>query len=129
MVARQTLRDHIVEHPEFAFELISRVIRRARMATANARNMALLDVYGRVVHLFDGLASEQPDGTRLVAERPGHVLDRTADRVAAVQRALRAAQHFEALDVVDVEHRTLGAGHVHVVNVETDAGVSTSVGI
>ncbi len=72
MVARQTLRDHIVEHPEFAFELISRVIRRARMATANARNMALLDVYGRVVHLFDGLASEQPDGTRLVAERLTH---------------------------------------------------------
>src|SRR5690606_18888790 len=32
----------------------------------------------------------------------GHVLDGAADGVAAVQRALRAAQHFDAFDVVDV---------------------------
>ena len=56
MVARQTLRDHIVEHPDFAFELIARVIRRARMATTNARNMALLDVYGRVASTLLELA-------------------------------------------------------------------------
>jgi CRP/FNR family transcriptional regulator, cyclic AMP receptor protein len=73
MVARQTLRDHIVEHPDFAFELIARVIRRARMATTNARNMALLDVYGRVVQLLDGLAQPaQLDGSRVVSERLTH---------------------------------------------------------
>ncbi len=60
---------------------------------------------------------------RLVAERLGHVLDGAADRVAAVQRALRAAQHFEALDVVDVEHGALRPRHVHVVDVEADAGL------
>lgn len=72
VVTRKTLREHIAANPEFAFELISRVIRRARLATQSARSMALLDVYGRVVKLLSGLSQEQPDGTRLVSERLTH---------------------------------------------------------
>jgi CRP/FNR family cyclic AMP-dependent transcriptional regulator len=49
VVSRMALRDHLAEEPEFALELVSQVIRRARAATETARNMALLDVYGRVV--------------------------------------------------------------------------------
>ncbi len=72
VLARQTLRDYIATHPDFAFELIGRVIQRARAATVNARNMALLDVYGRVVQLLDSLATPQPDGSRVVADRLTH---------------------------------------------------------
>ena len=72
VVTRQTLREHIAANPEFALELIARVIRRARLATQSARNMALLDVYGRVVQLLGELAVAQPDGTRVVPERLTH---------------------------------------------------------
>jgi CRP/FNR family cyclic AMP-dependent transcriptional regulator len=73
VLARQTLREHIASHPEFAFELMARVIQRARLATINVRNMALLDVYGRVVQLLDQLAtSTASDGSRLIAERLTH---------------------------------------------------------
>ncbi|MBC7992337.1 MAG: cyclic nucleotide-binding domain-containing protein [Rhizobacter sp.] len=72
VVTRKTLREHIAANPEFAFELISRVIRRARLATQSARNMALLDVYGRVTRLLDELAQVQADGTRLIVERLTH---------------------------------------------------------
>jgi len=72
VVTRKTLREHIAANPEFAFELLSRVIRRARLATQSARSMALLDVYGRLVKLLNELALEQPDGTRVVAERLTH---------------------------------------------------------
>jgi CRP/FNR family transcriptional regulator, cyclic AMP receptor protein len=72
VIARQTLREHIRQEPEFAFELIERVIRRARLATQSARNMALLDVYGRVVRLLESLADAQPDATKLVRERLTH---------------------------------------------------------
>ena len=71
-ITRPTLLAHIAANPAFAFELISRVIHRARMATQSARSMALLDVYGRVVQLLDGLALPQPDGTRLIATRLTH---------------------------------------------------------
>jgi CRP/FNR family cyclic AMP-dependent transcriptional regulator len=49
VVGRAALRDHLAEEPEFALQLVAQVIRRARAATETARNMALLDVYGRVV--------------------------------------------------------------------------------
>ena len=72
VLTRQTLAMHIAECPEFAFELIAKVIRRARLATRSARSMALLDVYGRLVQLLDELALPEPDGSRLVDERLTH---------------------------------------------------------
>jgi len=73
VLTRQTLREHIKAEPEFAFELIERVIRRARLATQSARSMALLDVYGRVVQLLESLAVVQGDGSRTIAGRLTHV--------------------------------------------------------
>ena len=72
VLTRQSLREHIAAEPEFAFELIGRVIRRARLATQSARSMALLDVYGRVVQLLESLAVVQADGSRVIAEKLTH---------------------------------------------------------
>ena len=72
VVTRQTLREHIAANPEFAFELLSRVIHRARVATQSARSMALLDVYERVVRLLESESLAQADGTRVIALRPTH---------------------------------------------------------
>ncbi len=65
MVTRTTLQQHIAERPEFAFELLSKVIRRARAATLSLRAVALNDVYGRVAWLLNDRAVLQADGTRL----------------------------------------------------------------
>jgi CRP/FNR family transcriptional regulator, cyclic AMP receptor protein len=72
IVTKQTLLQYIAEHPEFALELIAKVARRARVATLSAKQLALNDVYGRLVLLLNGLAAEQPDGTRLITERLTH---------------------------------------------------------
>jgi len=72
VLTRQSLHEHIAAEPDFAFELIGRVIRRARLATQSARSMALLDVYGRVVQLLESLAVTQADGTRVIAQRLTH---------------------------------------------------------
>lgn len=72
LVTRATLLEHFRTAPEFALELMSRVILRARVATAQARGLALLDAYGRLVQLLDSLAERQPDGSRLVRERLTH---------------------------------------------------------
>jgi CRP/FNR family cyclic AMP-dependent transcriptional regulator len=72
VITRTTLQRHIAEHPEFAFDLIGKVIRRARAATLSAKQLALNDVYGRLVLLLDGLAVVQPDGSRLIEERLTH---------------------------------------------------------
>jgi CRP/FNR family cyclic AMP-dependent transcriptional regulator len=72
VITRTTLQLHIAEHPEFAFDLIGKLIRRARAATLSAKQLALNDVYGRLVLLLDGLAAVQPDGSRLIEERLTH---------------------------------------------------------
>ena len=72
MVTRRTLEQHLREQPEFAFELIAKVIRRARAATMSAKSMALNDVYGRLKQLLESSAQAQPDGTRRIAERLTH---------------------------------------------------------
>jgi CRP/FNR family cyclic AMP-dependent transcriptional regulator len=72
VVTKQTLLKHIGEHPEFALELIAQVIRVARSATLGAKQLALNDVYGRLVLLLNELAVPQADGTRLIAERLTH---------------------------------------------------------
>ena len=54
VVSRVAVRDHLAEEPEFALDLVAQVIRRARTATETARNMALLDVYGRVIATLEG---------------------------------------------------------------------------
>jgi CRP/FNR family cyclic AMP-dependent transcriptional regulator len=71
-VTRQTLLLHIAEHPDFALELLAKVIRRARSTTQSTKQLALNDAYGRLVLLLNSLAELQPDGTRLIPERLTH---------------------------------------------------------
>jgi CRP/FNR family cyclic AMP-dependent transcriptional regulator len=62
VVSRGAVQDHLREEPDFAVALVQQVIRRARAATETARQMALLDVYGRVIHVLEnehGVATAQ----------------------------------------------------------------------
>lgn len=72
IVTKQTLHGFIAEHPEFAFELLTKVIRRARAATQSARQLALEDVYSRLSKLLQELAVQRDDGTRIIGERLTH---------------------------------------------------------
>jgi CRP/FNR family cyclic AMP-dependent transcriptional regulator len=72
IVARPTLQQYIADEPAFAFELLAKVIRRARAATLSAKQMALNDVYGRLTALLNELAVEQPGGERLIEARLTH---------------------------------------------------------
>ena len=54
LVSRGAVQQHLAEEPGFALQLVTQVIRRARSATETARQMALLDVYGRVIHTLEG---------------------------------------------------------------------------
>jgi CRP/FNR family cyclic AMP-dependent transcriptional regulator len=69
IVTRSGVREHLAEEPEFALDLVAQVIRRARMATETARNMALLDVYGRVIATLENEAGPaKPDAPVLLTQ-------------------------------------------------------------
>jgi len=73
VITRRTLREHIAADPDFAFELIGRLIGRLRVATENARGLALLDTYGRLVKQLNARSTEAADGVRAIVPRPTHV--------------------------------------------------------
>jgi CRP/FNR family transcriptional regulator, cyclic AMP receptor protein len=72
LVSRTTLVAFIARQPEFALALLSKVIRRLRMATTSARNLAFVDVYGRLTGCLHALAKPQSDGTLRIEERITH---------------------------------------------------------
>lgn len=66
VVSRAAVTEHLSAEPQFAMNLVLQVIRRARAATEAARNMALLDVYGRLVSVLekhDGPSTTHADGS------------------------------------------------------------------
>ena len=102
VVTRVTLRDHIVQHPDFAFDMLAKVIRRARRATMNVKNLALLDVYGRVARLLTELSVDR-DGTRLVPERLTHqdIADRVGSSREMISRLFKDLTTGGYLEVQD----------------------------
>jgi CRP/FNR family cyclic AMP-dependent transcriptional regulator len=104
VLTRQTLREHIKVEPEFAFELIARVIGRARMATQSARSMALLDVYGRLAQLLTAQsAAPAVDGSRVLASPLTHAeiaarVGCSREMVSRVMKDLERGGYLQRVD-------------------------------
>lgn len=105
VVSRAALLAYIAKHPEFALEMMARLIRRARLATESARSLALIDVYGRMSRLLNELASPaQPaDGSRTIVERLTHQhiashLACSREMVSRLLRDLQAGGYVEIRD-------------------------------
>ncbi|MEF9943079.1 MAG: Crp/Fnr family transcriptional regulator [Burkholderiaceae bacterium] len=81
VVMRDDLRAAIAANPDIAMSLIATLIERARIATDNVKNLALMDVYGRVARLLLQIAKEDANGKLIV---PGRMTQQDiADRVGA----------------------------------------------
>lgn len=72
IVTRVTLLAFIAQRPEFSLALLSQLIHRLRLATRDARNLAFIDVYGRLTQCLQDLATPQPDGTQRIEVRLTH---------------------------------------------------------
>ena len=68
IISKTDFRQFLTEHPDSAMKLINRLMHRVRALTENVRNLALLDVYGRVARLLLELATAQ-DGRLVIAEK------------------------------------------------------------
>jgi len=103
VLTRDALREAIAGNPDFAMNLICTLIERARIATENVRNLALMDVYGRVARLLLSLAVEQPDGKMVVPERltQQDIADRVGasrDMVSRIFKDLTAGGYVTVVD-------------------------------
>lgn len=80
VIANDVLREFLTGHPDAAVQLVRGLIGRVRRATESLKDLAQLDVYGRVAKLLLELAREV-DGRLVIDERLTH--QDIADRVSA----------------------------------------------
>ena len=79
-VTRAEAERVLAQRPELAFQLIQRLVHKVRILTRTLGRLASVDVYGRLVGLFDALAVDD-HGLRVV---PGPLSQqRIAERVGA----------------------------------------------
>jgi CRP/FNR family cyclic AMP-dependent transcriptional regulator len=81
LVSRAAVQQHLADAPGFALQLVTQVIRRARSATETARQMALMDVYGRVIHTLEG--QQGPASTQAPVQLMQITHQQIASRVGA----------------------------------------------
>ena len=107
VVSREPIKEAIRRKPEFALDMISKIIDRARLATNSVKDLALLDVYGRVARLLLNMAVEVngkleiPDKLtqQEIAERVGA----SRDMVSRIFRDLTAGGYI----TVESRHITI----------------------
>jgi CRP/FNR family cyclic AMP-dependent transcriptional regulator len=95
LVTRRTLEGHLAEQPQFAFELLSKVIRRARHATLGLRQIALNDVYGRLKAFLEAQAVRSADGTSTLDPAPSHL---------EISRVIGCSREMVSRVIKDLEH-------------------------
>jgi CRP/FNR family cyclic AMP-dependent transcriptional regulator len=100
VVTRATLETYIAERPEFAFELLAKVIRRVRVATLSTKQLALNDVYGRLKALLESHASGDAKQPRTLDERLTHqdISTRIGCSREMVSRLMKDLQRGHYLD-------------------------------
>jgi CRP/FNR family cyclic AMP-dependent transcriptional regulator len=107
VVSRDPIREAIRKNPDFALDMISKIIDRARVATNSVKDLALLDVYGRVARLLLNMAVETNGKLEIpekltqqeIAERVGA----SRDMVSRIFRDLTAGGYIS----VESRHITI----------------------
>ena len=103
VVGREPVREAIRQNPDFALEMISRIIDRARIATSSVKDLALLDVYGRVARLLLNMSIEK-DGKLTIPEKLTQ--QEIAERVGASRDMVsRIFRDLTQGGYITVEHR------------------------
>ncbi len=106
VVARDPIREAIRRDPDFALDIIAKIIDRARLATNSVKDLALLDVYGRVARLLLTLAVEQEDGKLMIPEKLTQ--QEISERVGASRDMVsRIFRDLSAGGYISVENRII----------------------
>jgi CRP/FNR family cyclic AMP-dependent transcriptional regulator len=105
VVSRTAFIDCMAEHPEIAWKLIRALVRRVRTLSNMVKNLALLDVYGRVARTLEGLTTVV-DGKRVIEQRLTH--QDIANMVGASREMVsRIMKELVAGDYIRIDNRRI----------------------
>ncbi len=111
-VSRKNFQQFIASHPEYALDMMQQLVRRIRTLTESVKDMALLDVYGRVSQLLRRLADEDD---RVTNPKPTHqeianMVGASREMVSRIMKELVIGGYVEQLPDALVLRKQLPAG-------------------
>lgn len=69
IISKVEFKAWLAKHPDAAFSIIKSLVKRIRSLTDKVRNLALSDVYGRLIIELQNMADEE-NGIRVISDRP-----------------------------------------------------------
>jgi CRP/FNR family cyclic AMP-dependent transcriptional regulator len=107
LITRERVKAQLAQQPDLAWELITKIIYRARSATDTVRSMALKDAYGRLREILDQIAGE-PDENGHRKIKAGTTHASLALRIGTSREMVsKILRDLEAGDYLASENRTL----------------------
>jgi CRP/FNR family cyclic AMP-dependent transcriptional regulator len=99
LIPKSEFQRCLLERPEISLKLMRAMARRIRALTNNVKNMALLDVYGRLVLILEHLAV-QKDGKLVIEQRLTHqdianMVGASREMISRIMKDLVAGGHIE----------------------------------
>lgn len=102
VLTRESFRAYLTRHPDVAIGMIRNLIRRCRALTENAKDLALLDVYGRLSKLLLSLAHEEDGrlviGEKLTKQAIGDRIGASREMVSRIFKDLTAGGYIRTVD-------------------------------
>lgn len=96
VISREHFRDFMREHPELYEMLMVGLVDRIRALTGNVKDMALLDVYGRVAHTLERLCSADTDvSPKLTHQDIANMVGASREMVSRVMKELVVGGYIE----------------------------------
>lgn len=97
LVSRNNVQDLITKHPEFATLLLKEVTRRVRELTDSVKDMALLDVYGRVSAALDKLCDENRriHNPKVTHQDIANMVGSSREMVSRIMKQLLIGEYIE----------------------------------
>lgn len=95
-ISRDTFRAFMLEHPQLYEPLLIELVSRIRALTGNVKDMALLDVYGRVAHTLERLCGTAVDRSpKLTHQDIANMVGASREMVSRVMKELVVGGYIE----------------------------------
>lgn len=97
LVSRASVQDLIRKHPEFALLLLTEVTRRVRELTDSVKDMALLDVYGRVSAALEKLCDDNKriHNPKVTHQDIANMVGSSREMVSRIMKQLLIGEYIE----------------------------------
>ena len=88
-ISRSAFRDVLAQYPQMYELIIVELVARIRDLTSNVKDMALLDVYGRVAHTLERLCIEASDSSpKLTHQTIANMVGASREMVSRIMKEL-----------------------------------------